>query len=57
MLSQHIMFAKGAEIIFAEFKEIIVEMANKLKDKIDPTTGKKTVILQKFVEDWFLRRL
>jgi hypothetical protein len=51
------MFAKGAEIIFAEFKEIIVEMANKLKDKIDPTTGKKTVILQKFVEDWFLRRL
>jgi hypothetical protein len=57
VLSQHIMFAKGAEIIFSEFREIIVEIAIKLKDKIDPTTGKKTVIVQKFVEDWFLRRL
>jgi len=57
ILSQHIMFAKGAEIIFSEFKEIIVEIAIKLKDKVDPTTGKKTVIVQKFVEDWFLRRL
>ena len=57
VLSQHIMFAKGAEIIFSEFREIIVEIAIRLKDKVDPTTGKKTVIVQKFVEDWFLRRL
>lgn len=48
---------KGAEIVYFEFKEILFDMARKLKDKIDPKTGKMTVVLKKFIEDWLLRRL
>lgn len=57
VIAQHIMFAKGAEIIFCEFREIIVEIAVRLKEKIDPKTGKMTIIFKKFIEDWLLRRL
>jgi hypothetical protein len=28
-----------------------------LKDKIEPKTGKMTVVLEKLIEDWLLRRL
>ena len=34
------MFIKGAEIVYFEFKEILFDMARKLKDKIEPKTGK-----------------
>jgi hypothetical protein len=51
------MFVKGAEIIFQEFKEIIFELAHRLKEKVDPKTGKFQVVLKKFVEEWLLRRL
>ena len=57
VISQHLMFVKGAEIIFQEFKEIIVELASRLKEKVDPKTGKFLVVLKKFVEEWLLRRL
>ncbi len=36
---------KGAEIVYFEFKEILFDLARKLKDKIDPKTGKMTVVL------------
>ena len=32
-------------------------MARKLKDQIEPKTGKMTVVLRKFIEEWLLRRL
>jgi hypothetical protein len=51
------MFIKGAEIVYFEFKEILFDMARKLKDKIEPKTGKMTVVLKKFIEEWLLRRL
>jgi len=51
------MYIKGAEIVFFEFKEILFDMARKLKDKIDPKTGKMTVVLKKLIEEWFLKRL
>jgi hypothetical protein len=57
VISQHLMFVKGAEIIFQEFKEIIFELALRLKERIDPKTGKFLLVLKKFVEDWLLRRL
>lgn len=51
------MHIKGAEILFFEFKEILFDMARKLKDQIEPKTGKMTVVLKKFIEEWLLRRL
>lgn len=56
-ISKHIMHIKGAEIVFFEFKEILFDMARKLKDQIEPKTGKMTVVLKKFIEEWLLRRL
>ena len=56
-LSEHVIYVKGSEIVFYEFKEILFELARKLKDKIDPKTGKLSVVLKKFIEDWLLRRL
>lgn len=32
-------------------------MAKKLKDQVEPKTGKMTVVLKKFIEEWLLRRL
>ncbi len=57
VLSQHLMFIRGAEVIFQEFKEIIVELASRLREKVDPKTGKFMLVLKKFVEEWLLRRL
>jgi hypothetical protein len=56
-LSEHVIYIKGSEIVFYEFKEVLFELARKLKDKVDPKTGKLSVVLKKFIEDWLLRRL
>lgn len=56
-IAEHIMYIKGAEIVYFEFKEVLFDMARKLKDQIDPKTGKMTVVLKKFIEEWLLRRL
>jgi len=56
-IAEHIIFIKGAEIVYFEFKEILYDMAKKLKDQVEPKTGKMTVVLKKFIEDWLLRRL
>jgi len=56
-IAEHIMWIKGAEIVFFEFKEILFDMARKLKDQIDPKTGKMTIVLKKFIDEWLLRRL
>ena len=56
-ISQHLIYIKGVEIVFFEFKEIILALAVKLRDQVDPKTGKLKVVLTKFIEDWLLRRL
>jgi hypothetical protein len=56
-IAEHIMWIKGAEILYFEFKEILFDMAKKLKDQVEPKTGKMTVVLKKFIEEWLLRRL
>ena len=56
-LAEHIIQIKGAEIVFFEFKEILYNMAKLLKDQVEPKTGKMTVVLTKFIEEWLLRRL
>ena len=48
---------KGVEIVFFEFKEIILGLAQLLRQQVDPTTGKLRVVLTKFIEEWLLRRL
>ena len=57
VISEHIIFIKGVEIVFFEFKEIILHMASHLRQQVDPTTGKLRVVLTKFIEEWLLRRL
>lgn len=57
IISEHLIFIKGVEIVFFEFKEIILSLANRLRQQVDPTTGKFRVILTKFIEEWLLRRL
>ena len=57
VISEHIIFIKGVEIVFFEFKEIILHLASHLRQQIDPTTGKLRVVLTKFIEEWLLRRL
>lgn len=56
-IATHLMFIKGAEVIFQEYREIIVELASRLRERVDPSTGKVMVVLRKFVEEWMLRRL
>lgn len=57
VISEHIIFIKGVEIVFFEFKEIILALAYNLRSQVDPTTGKLRVVLTKFIEEWLLRRL
>jgi hypothetical protein len=55
--SNHLIYVKGVEIVFFEFKEILLTFAVTLREKIDPKTGKLKVIVTKFIEDWILPRL
>ena len=57
VISEHVIYMKGVEVVYFEFKEIILALSNHLRDKIDPTTGKMKVVLTKFIEEWLLRRL
>lgn len=57
VISQHLVFVRGVEVVFFEFKEILLDIALKLRDFIDPKTGKIKVILTKFIEDHVLKKL
>ena len=56
-ISSHLIYIKGVEIIFFEFKEIVLALAVKLREQVDPKTGKLKVVLTTFIEDWLMRRL
>ena len=51
------MFVRGVEIVYFEFKELILDVAMKLRDIVDPKTGKSRVVLTKFIEDFLLKKL
>lgn len=57
VISHHLVFVRGVEIVFFEFKEILLDLALKLRDFIDPKTGKIKVVLTKFIEEILLRNL
>jgi len=52
-----LVFVRGVEIVFFEFKELLLDIAMKLRDIVDPKTGKSRVILSKFIEDFLLKKL
>ena len=43
--------------MFFEFKEVLLDVALKLRDFIDPKTGKIKVVLTKFIEDFVFKNL
>lgn len=57
VISEYMINLKGAEIVFFEFKEILLELTIRLRDAIDPKTGKMRIVLTKFFDDWLLKRL
>jgi hypothetical protein len=50
-------FIRGVEIIHFEFKELLLDVAMKIRDYIDPKTGKSRVVLTKFIEEFLIRKL
>jgi len=56
-VSKHMIYSKGVEVCFFEFKEILLAFAVRLREQIDPKTGKLKVVLTKFIEEWVLPRL
>jgi hypothetical protein len=48
---------RGVEIVYFEFKELIMDLAMKLRDIVDPKTGKSRVIISKFIEEFILKKL
>lgn len=57
VISEHLIFVKGVEIVYFEFKEIILALGCQLREQVDPKTGKLRVVLTKFIDEWLLRRL
>jgi len=57
VISEHLVYIRGSEIVFFEFVEIIIDLADRFRNAVDPSTGKFRVILTKFIQDWLLRRL
>ena len=47
----------GVEMVYFEFKEILVELALRLKDRVDSAPGKLRSLIKKFLEEIFLKRL
>jgi len=56
-VSQHLLFVRGVEIVYFEFKEVLLDIALKLKDHIDPKAATKKTILRKFLEEHFIKKL
>lgn len=50
-------FVRGVEIVFFEFKELLLDLALKLREIVDPKTGKSRVILTKFIEEFILNKI
>jgi hypothetical protein len=48
---------RGVEIVYFEFREILLDIAMKLREHIDNKTGKSRVVLTKFIEEFILKKL
>lgn len=56
-MSEHLVYIKGVEIVYHEFKELLLELALRLKDQVDSAPGKLRSLIKKFLDDHFLKRL
>ena len=59
VLCEHLVYLRGVEIVYFEFKEILLDLAlNHLKYLLDPkNTGKVKPVLTRFLDEHFLKRL
>lgn len=57
IISEHLINVRGVEIIYFEFKEIILETTQMIREHVDPKTGKIKVLVTKFIEDVLLKRM
>jgi hypothetical protein len=48
---------RGVEIVYFEFREILLDVAMKLREHIDNKTGKSRIVLTKFIEEFILKKL
>jgi len=56
-LNEHLVFIKGVELVYNEFKELLLELAIRLKDQVESEPGKLKSLLKKFMTSLFMRRL
>lgn len=57
VLSEHLVYIKGVELVYYEFKELLLEIAMRLKDVVDVPAAKPRSLVKKFFDDLFLKRL
>jgi hypothetical protein len=57
VLSEHLVYIKGVELVYFEFKELLLELALRLKDYVDAAPGKLRSLVKKFLDELFLKRL
>ena len=58
MVSEHLVFIKGVELVFFEFKEVVLELALRMKEFVDASAvSKLKSLVKRFLQDIFLKRL
>ena len=57
IVNAHLVYIKGLEITYQEFKEILFELSLRMQDQIDSQPGKLKALVKKFLDDFFLKRL
>jgi hypothetical protein len=60
VISEHLVYLRGVEIIYFEFKELLFDLATTRlpRDLVDPKrSGKVRPVLTRFLDDHFLKRL
>jgi hypothetical protein len=58
MTCAHQMYIKGIELIFYEFKELVLELANLVGHATGTyVAGKPKTVLKKFLDDYLFKRL
>ena len=49
IVNEHLIYINGVEIVFSEFKELLLELAIRLKDKVEHENGKLRSLMKKFL--------
>ena len=57
LINEHLVFVNGVEMVEHEFKELLLELAIRLKDFVDAEPGKLRSLIKKFLQNLFLKRL